>query len=107
MFISSSPRLVLGEIHHRLCKSRPSRGAFMRRREGGAGAAPGGVGRSCTPGRTTGQPRQLLPGWLGSGHRGTRKREKPVARWTGAFTSSASALARHTPHFGGNGKRDG
>ena len=79
----------------------------MRRREGGAGPAPAGVVRSCTPGRTPEQPRQLLPGWLGSGHRGTRKREKPVARWTGAFPSSASALARHTPHFWGNGKRDG
>jgi len=59
----------------------------MRRREGGAGPAPAGVVRSCTPGRTPEQPRRLLPGRLGSGHRGTRKREKPVARWTGAGSS--------------------
>src|SRR5215510_2905003 len=77
--------------------SRPSRGAVARRREGGAGPAPAGVVRSCTPGRTPEEPRQLLPGWSGSGHRGTRKREKPVARWTGAFLLLASALARHTP----------
>src|SRR5215472_11530123 len=69
--------------------------------------APAGVVRNCTPGRTPEQPRQLLPGWFGSGHRGTRKREKPVARWTGAFSSSASALARHTPSFGGTGKETG
>src|SRR5262249_54727962 len=30
-----------------------------------------------------------------------------VARWTGAFSSSAPALARHTPSLWGNGKRDG
>src|SRR5215813_1752930 len=97
MFISSSPRLILGEIHHRLCKSRPSRGAFMRRREGGAGPAPAGVVRSCTPGADPGATPPATKGWPWSGHRGTRKREKPVARWTGAFLLLASALARHTP----------
>src|SRR5215471_10103677 len=102
-----TPRLTFGECHHRLRTSRPSRGALMRRHEGGAGPAPAGVVRSCTPGRTPEQPRRLLPGRLGSGHRGTRKREKPVARWTGAFLLLASALARHTPSFWGNGKRDG
>src|SRR5262245_66177603 len=79
----------------------------MRRHEGGAGPAPAGVVRSCTPGRTPEQPRRLLPGRLGSGHRRTRKREKPVARWTGAFLLLASALARHTPSFGGMGKETG
>jgi len=77
----------------------------MRRHEGGAGPAPAGVVRSCTPGRTPEQPRRLLPGRPGSGHRGTREREKPVARWTGAFFLLASALARHTPSFGGMEKR--
>src|SRR5262249_42756418 len=77
--------------------SRPSRGALMRRHEGGTGPAPAGVVRRCTPGRTPEQPRQLLPGWLGSGHRGKRKREKPVARWTAEVRLLASALARHTP----------
>src|SRR5262249_48363959 len=79
----------------------------MGRHEGGAGPAPAGVVRSCTPGRTPEEPRQLLPGWSGSGHRGTRKREKPVARWTGAFLLLASALARHTPSFGGMEKETG
>src|SRR5499433_4361780 len=73
----------------------------------GRDAAPAGVVRSCTPGRTPEQPRRLLSGRLGSGHRGTRKREKPVARRTGAFLLLASALARHTPSLWGNGKRDG
>jgi len=79
----------------------------MRRHEGGTGSAPAGVVRSCTPGRTPEQSRRLLPGRLGSGHRGTRKREKPVARWTGAFLLLASALARHAPSLWGEGKRDG
>src|SRR5262249_24452081 len=61
----------------------------------------------CTPGRTPEQPRRLLPGRLGSGHRRTRKREKPVARWTGAFLLLASALARHTPSLWGKGKDAG
>src|SRR5262249_4238874 len=58
--------LTFGECHPRLCASRSLRGAFMRRREGGAGPAPAGVVRSCTPGRTPEQPRRLLPGRLGS-----------------------------------------
>src|SRR5215831_9088310 len=87
--------------------SRPSRGALMRRHEGGTGPAPAGVVRSCTPGRTPEQPRRLLSGRLGSGHRGTRKREKPVARWTGAFLLLASALARHAPSFGGRERETG
>src|SRR5262249_6962075 len=104
--IVGSP-LTFGDVHPKSYTSRSLRGAFMRRREGGAGPAPAGVGRSCTPRRTPEEPRRLLPGRLGSGHRGTRKREKPVARWTGAYLSSASALARHTPSLWGNGKRDG
>src|SRR5215468_5905577 len=86
---------------------RPLRGVLARRRKGGAGPAPAGVVRSCTPGRTPEQPRRLLSGRRGSGHRGTRKREKPVARWTGAYLLLASALARHAPSLWGNGKRDG
>src|SRR5262247_4186137 len=97
MFTSRCSLLTFGERHPRLHMSRPSRGALMRRHEGGAGPAPAGVVRSCTPGRTPEQPRRLLPGRLGSGHRGTRKREKPVARWTGAYLLLASALARHAP----------
>src|SRR5215472_9761004 len=84
---------------------RPLRGVLARRRKGGAGPAPAGVVRSCTPGRTPEQPRRLLSGRRGSGHRGTRKREKPVARWTGAFLLLASALARHTPSRLGERKK--
>src|SRR5215468_9218258 len=57
-----------------------------------------------------GGPRSNPVGYYGppgSGPRGTRKREKPVARWTGAYLLLASALARHTPSLWGNGKRDG
>src|SRR5262249_17253446 len=79
----------------------------MRRREGGAGPAPAGVVRSCTPGRTPEEPRRLLPGRLGAGDRGTRKRGKPVARWAGAYLSSPSALARHPPPPFGDGKKRG
>src|SRR5262245_32074154 len=107
MFTSWHTYLTFGDVHLRLHTSRPSRGALMRRHEGGAGPAPAGVVRSCTPGRTPEQPRRLLPGRLGSGHRRTRKREKPVARWTGAYLLLASALARHTPSFGGMEKETG
>src|SRR5215470_19248615 len=57
-----------------------------------------------------GGPRSNPVGYYGppgSGPRGTRKREKPVARWTGAFSFLASALARHTPSFGGMEKETG
>src|SRR5215468_8689679 len=57
-----------------------------------------------------GGPRSNPVGYYGppgSGPRGTRKREKPVARWTGAFLLLASALARHAPSLWGEGKRDG
>src|SRR5262245_41483175 len=57
-----------------------------------------------------GGPRKNPVGYYGppgSGPRGTRKREKPVARWTGAYLLLASALARHTPSFGGTGKETG
>src|SRR5262245_23196388 len=57
-----------------------------------------------------GGPRSNPVGYYGppgSGPRGTRKREKPVARWTGAYLLLASALARHTPHFGGTEKETG
>src|SRR5262249_47298443 len=40
------------------------------------------------------------------GHRGTRKREKPVARWTGAFLLLGVCLWRATPpRFGGSEER--
>src|SRR5262249_23274553 len=55
------------------------------------------------PGRTP----PATKGWPWSGHRGTRKREKPVARWTGAYLLLASALARHTPSLWGKGKETG
>ena len=77
----------------------------MRRHEGGTGSAPAGVVRSCTPGRTPEQSRRLLPGRLGSGHRGTRKREKPVARWTGAFLLLASCSGAPHPLMGEREKR--
>src|SRR5262245_34477221 len=105
----TSPKKMLQSISPEAISrtSRPSRGAVMRRHEGGAGPAPAGVVRSCTPGRTPEQPRRLLSGRRESGHRGTRKREKPVARWTGALLLLASALARHAPSFGGTGKETG
>src|SRR5215813_3170774 len=52
LFTSSLSRLTFGECHHRLCTFRPLRGVLARRRKGGAGPAPAGVVRSCTPGRT-------------------------------------------------------
>src|SRR5215813_112084 len=52
-----------------------------------------------TPSATTG------PAW--SGHRGTRKREKPVARWTGAFLFLRLLWRATPPHFGGREKETG
>src|SRR5262249_2538917 len=57
-----------------------------------------------------GGPRNNPVGYYGppgSGPRGTRKREKPVARWTGAYLLLASALARHTPSLWGTEKETG
>src|SRR5262249_53371267 len=102
-----SALLTYGDVHPRLYASRPSRGALMRRHEGGAGPAPAGGVRSRTPRRAPGKTPPATKGWPWSGHRGTRKREKPVARWTGAYLLLASALARHTPSFGGMGKETG
>src|SRR5215472_18974738 len=73
-----TPRLTFGECHHKLCTSRPSRGALMRRHEGGAGPAPAGVVRSCTPGRTPEEPRRLLRAGPGPG---TVERESGKSRW--------------------------
>src|SRR5262245_6781496 len=58
----------------------------MRRREGGAGPAPAGVVRSCTPGGPRSNPVGYYRAGLGPGTV-ERKREKPVARWTGAISS--------------------
>src|SRR5262249_46841608 len=70
--------LTSRDIHHKLCPSRRWRGAVMRRHEGGAGPAPAGVVRSCTPGRTPEQPRQLLRAGPGPG---TVERESGKSRW--------------------------
>src|SRR5262249_37797486 len=99
--------LTSRDIHHRLRTSRPSRGAFMRRREGGAGPAPAGVVRSCTPGRTPEEPRQLLRAGPGPG---TVERESGKSRWRAGQARSFfwRLLWRATPpHVWGNGKRDG
>src|SRR5262249_62177999 len=66
-----------------------------------------GCGSQLPPRADPGVTPPATKGWPWSGHRGTRKREKPVARWTGAYLLLASALARHAPSFWGNGKRDG
>src|SRR5499433_3219248 len=79
--------------------SRPSRGALMRRHEGGKGPAPAGVVRSCTPGRTPEQPRQLLRAGPGPG---TVERESGKSRWRAGQARSflLRLLWRATPpHF--------
>src|SRR5262249_27620597 len=73
----------------------------------GAGTGTRGCGSQLHPRADPGATPPATKGWPWSGHRGTRKREKPVARWTGAFLLLASALARHTPSFGGTGKERG
>src|SRR5215467_14899011 len=72
---------------------------------GGTGTR--GCGSQLHPRADPGRTPPATKGWPWSGHRGTRKREKPVARWTGAFLLLASALARHAPSLWGEGKRDG
>src|SRR5215467_16012357 len=73
----------------------------------GQDAAPAGVVRSCTPGRTPEQPRRLLPGRRGSGPRETRKRKDVAWRadWRG-FLPLPRLLGAPTPSLG-EGKRDG
>src|SRR5262249_58982775 len=72
------------------------------------GAGTRGCGSQLHPRADPGRTPPATKGWPWSGHRGTRKREKPVARWTGAFLLLARLLWRATPpHFWGNGKRDG
>src|SRR5262249_58624122 len=73
----------------------------------GAGRGPRGCGSQMARRADPGVTPPATKGWPWSGHRGTRKREKPVARWTGAYLLLASALARHTPSFGGMGKETG
>src|SRR5262244_4306930 len=73
----------------------------------GRDAAPAGVVRSCTPGRTPEQPRRLLSGRLGSGHRETRKRKDVAGAPTGAgFFFFRACSARPSPRLRGR-KRDG
>src|SRR5262245_45912872 len=78
----------------------------MRRHEGGAGPAPAGVVRSCTPGRTPEQPRRLL--WAA----------RVRAPWNAKAGKAGGALDRRVSSSGvcsgaphpltlGNGKRDG
>src|SRR5215831_11735910 len=106
MFTSCAQHLTLGDVHHRLRVSRPSRGALMRRHEGGAGPAPAGVVRSCTPGRTPEEPRRLLRAGPGPG---TVERESGKSRWRAgqARFLLPRLLWRATPPRSGEGKRDG
>src|SRR5262249_9935844 len=78
----------------------------MRRREVGWDAAPAGVVRSCTLGRSPGKPRRLLPGRLGSGPRETRKRKDVAWRadWRGVLLLPR-LLGAPTPSFEGREKR--
>src|SRR5262244_2042681 len=80
----------------------PSRGVVKVGRAGTRGC-----GSQLHPRADPGVTPPATKGWPWSGHRGTRKREKPVARWTGAFLPLASALARHTPSLLGERERDG
>src|SRR5215468_11999189 len=88
MFTSRCSSLTFGERHLRLHVSRPSRGALMRRHEGGAGPAPAGVVRSCTPGRTPEQPRRLL--WAA----------RVRAPWNAKAGKAGGALDRRVSSFG-------
>src|SRR5215813_12226235 len=68
----------------------------------GRDAAPAGVVRSCTPGRTPEQPRRLLSGRLGSGHRETRKRKDVAGAPTSAgFFFFRACSARPSPRLRG------
>src|SRR5215470_13078891 len=71
--------------------------------QGWGGTGTRGCGSQLHPRADPGATPPATKGWPWSGHRGTRKREKPVARWTGAFLLPASALARHTPSRLGEG----
>src|SRR5262249_3240360 len=73
----------------------------------GRDAAPAGVVRNCTPGRTPEQPRRLLSGRLGSGHRETRKRKDVAWRadWRGSLPLPR-LLGAPAPSLG-EGERDG
>src|SRR5262249_31359998 len=62
MFISPTSPLTLRDFHHRSLRSRPSRGALMRRREGGAGCGT----------RERGQRKATSPGGGGEPSRGTK-----------------------------------
>src|SRR5262249_32901450 len=107
MFTSSGQPLTSGEIHLGLHASRPSRGALMRRHECGTGPAPAGVVRSCTPGRTPEQPRQLLRAGPGPG---AVERESGKSRWRAGQARSFfwRLLWRATPpRFWGKGKETG
>src|SRR5262249_25229845 len=99
--------LTFGEHHPRLFPSRPLRGAFMRRREGGAGCGTRGCGSQLHPRADPGRTPSATIGPPGSGHRETRKR-KDVA-WRADLRGSLllpRLLGAPTPSLG-EGKRDG
>src|SRR5262249_18062661 len=83
----------------------PSRGAFMRRREGGAGPAPAGVVRSCTPGRTPGQPPQLLRAGPGPGTVERESGERPGRGGQGRCVLSRLLWRATPPRLGEREKR--
>jgi len=105
MFTSSLATLTLGDFYPRLRAFRPSRASSRGVVKVGRGRHPRVWFAAAPPGGPRSNP-PATKGWPWSGHHGTRKREKPVARWTGAFLLLASALARHTPSLlGGWEKR--
>src|SRR5262249_50234778 len=77
----------------------------MRRREGGAGPAPAGVGCSWTPRGAPGEPRQLLRAGPGPG---TVERESGKSRWRAGLARFLlpRLLWRATPPRLGEGKRE-
>src|SRR5262249_55998043 len=97
--------LTYGDVHPRLYTSRPLRGVLARRRKGGAGPAPAGVVRSCTPGRTPEKPRRLLRAGPGPG---TVERESGKSRWRAGQARFLLGVCSGAPHplaLGGREKR--
>ena len=75
--------------------SRPLRGAFMRRREGGAGPAPAGVVRSCTPGGPRSNPVGYYRAGLGPG---TVECESGKSRWRAGQARFLLGVCSGAPH---------
>ena len=107
MFISSGGLLTFGDIHPRPYKSRPLRGAFMRRREGGAGCGTCGCGSQlhpradpgATPSATTG------PAWVRAPW--NAKAGKAAGAPTGAVFFLFRACSARPPPHRGKGKETG